>query len=317
MLSDVLQEPICRDPFSAEVNPQQPKELKLSTGGFLCLLAYCVFAADVFDADQPRPDIYMFPDHHLLMKRFLGDEDPQAQVTSNPGTVEALVVLAIWLDGQRRISTGSGTGKDTEGSGPGFMAYHHLVTLVSVFHPNLRVRNAATVMARVVLHADPDEDDRLTILEDLLENCMFSSLQACAVSWLREEMVTARKAGSKGRFSSPECLESLQYTMFPDLTHLAEADEEALLEFWTQSSPLLLQAANFALFLYGGNDYKGLAPAGMAAAIEHRYVEPLLQAAKRLSAMVEKEGVEGLDADAGSLMQLGILTDVLERVPLQ
>ncbi|KAM4068161.1 yap-binding protein [Hirsutella rhossiliensis] len=316
-LDDALQGPIRRDPLSADVDPQKPEEIKLSTGGLLCLLAYCIFAGDVFDADQPRPDMYMFPDHHLLMKKYLGEEDPQAQVTSNPGTIEALVVIAIWLDGQKRISAGSGTGKGADGSGPGFMAYHHLLTLVSVFHPNLRVRNAATVMAGIVLHTDPDEDDRLTILEDLLENCMFSSLQACAVSWLREEMVAAKKAGSKGRFSSPECLESLQYTMFPDLTHLADADGEALLEFWTQSSPLLLQVANFALFLYGGDEYRDLAPAGMAAAIEHRYVDPLLQAAKRLSAMVEKEGVEGVDADAGSLMQLGILTDVLGRVPLQ
>lgn len=283
----------------------------------MCLLAYCLFAGDVFDAHQPRPDIHMFPDHHLLMKKFLGGEDPQAQITSNPGTIETLVVMAIWLDGQKRIWSGPGAVKGVEDPRPDFMGYHHLVTLVSVFHPNLRVRNAATVLAGAVLRADPDEDDRLTILEDLLENCMFSSLQACAVSWLREEMVAAKKAGSKGRFSSPECLESLQYTMFPDLTHLAEADAEALLEFWTQSAPLLLQAANFALFLYGGDEYRGTAPAGMAAAIEHRYVEPLLQAGKRLSAMVEKEGVDGMDADAGSLMQLGILTDVLGRVPLQ
>lgn len=253
----------------------------------------------------------MFPDHDLLMSKFLDSDDPQAQVTSNPGTVEALVVMEIWLDGQKRIQARAGMGKAS------FMAYHHLVTLVSVFHPNLRVRNAATVMAGAVLRADPDEDDRLRILEDLVENCMFSSLQACAVSWLREELVAAKKAGGKGRFGSAECLESLQYSLFPDLTHLGEVDEDALLEYWTQSSPLLLQVANFGLFLYGGDEYRELAAAGMAAAIEHRFVEPLLQAARRLSAMVDKEGVDGTDADAASLEQLGILTDVLGRIPLQ
>ncbi|PFH63241.1 hypothetical protein XA68_15875 [Ophiocordyceps unilateralis] len=314
-LKDALRGPIHRNPLSVDFDPQRPEEIKLSTGGLVCLMAYCIFASEVFDARQPLPDIYMFPDHHLLMKLFLGEEDPQTQVMTNPGTMEALVVAGIWLDGQKRLAAPKDPGVD--GPESQFMAYHHLWTLISVFHPNIRVRNAATVMAGIVLHADPDEDDRLSILEDLLENCMFSSLQACAVSWLREEIILARKKGSTGRFSSPDCLESLQYTMYPDLKHLNEADTEALLEFWTQSSPLLLQTANFALFLFGGTDYKELAPAGMAAAIEHRHVEPLLQAAKRLSAVVDKEGVEAVDADPDSLMQLSILTSTLERVPLQ
>ncbi|KJZ77060.1 hypothetical protein HIM_03381 [Hirsutella minnesotensis 3608] len=310
-ITDILQGPICRDPLAADFDPRKPGDIKPSTGGLICLVAYCIFAADVFDADQPRPDIYMFPDHRLILQRVLGEGDPQAEVMNNPGAVEALVVMGIWLDGQKRISAGK------NGNESKFMTHHHLVTLISVFHPNIRVRNAATVMAGTVLHSDPDEDDRLFILEDLLENCEFSSLQACAVSWLREEIVAAKKADSKGKFRSPECLESLQYTMFPDLTHLSDAEEEELLEFWTQSSPLLLQVANFAFFLYGGTEYHDLAPAGMAAAIEHRYVEPLLQMAKRLSATMDQEGIERLDADPDSLMQLGILMDTLKRVPLQ
>ncbi|RDA91058.1 hypothetical protein CP533_3062 [Ophiocordyceps camponoti-saundersi (nom. inval.)] len=311
-LKDVLLGPIHRDPLSIEFDPKKPEEINLSTGGLVCLMAYCIFASQVFDAHQPLPDIYMFPDHHLLLRQFLGGEDPQTQVMTNPGTMEALVVTGIWLDGHKRLEAPSQDSSELQ-----FMAYHHLWTLISVFHQNLRVRNAATVMAGLVLHADPDEDDRLAILEDLLENCMFSSLQACAVSWLREEMILARKKGSTGRFSNPDCLESLQYTMYPDLTHLNEADTEMLVELWTQSSPLLLQAANFALFLFGGPDYKDLAPAGMAAAIEHRHVEPLLQAAKRLSASVEKEGVEAMNADPSSLMELPILICTLERIPLQ
>ncbi|RDA85484.1 hypothetical protein CP532_0018 [Ophiocordyceps camponoti-leonardi (nom. inval.)] len=311
-LKEALQGPIHRDPLSVEFDPKKPEEIKLSTGGLVCLMAYCIFASEVFDAHQPLPDVYMFPDHHLLLRLFLGEEDPQTQVTANPGTIEALVVTGIWLDGHKRLKAPGLDGSELQ-----FMAYHHLWTLVSVFHPDLRVRNAATVMAGLVLHADPDEDDRLTILEDLLENCMFSSLQACAVSWLREEMIQARKNGSTGRFSNPDCLESLQYTMYPDLTHLNEADTEALLELWTQSSPLFLQVANFALFLFGGTDYKDLAPAGMAAAIEHRHVDPLLQAAKRLSATVDKEGVEAVEADPSSLRQLSILISTLERIPLQ
>ncbi|KAI8660554.1 hypothetical protein NCS57_01033100 [Fusarium keratoplasticum] len=305
-----LEAPISKNPLSVEPDPKNPDAIKLSTGGFLCLTAYRMFASDIFDADYDQPDVNIFPEHHTLLKRFLGDE-PQAQIVGNPGTVEALIVIALWLNDQKRL-----VGPSAE-KGVDFMSYHHLLTLVSVFHPSLRVRNAATVMAGLILHSDPDEEDRLSILEDLLENCMFSSLQACAVTWLREEMIAARKAGSKGRFATPECLDGLQYTLFQDLVYLNDTDSVELWEYWVQNAPFHLQVANFALFLFGGQDYKDLAPAGMAAAIEHRYVNPLLSAAKKLREAVEKKELDGQDVEGEVLMQLGILTDTLERVPLQ
>ncbi|WAO92869.1 Hypothetical protein NCS54_01039600 [Fusarium falciforme] len=305
-----LEAPISKNPLSVEPDPKNPDAIKLSTGGFLCLTAYRMFASDIFDADYDQPDVNIFPEHHTLLKRFLGDE-PQAQIVGNPGTVEALIVIALWLNDQKRL-----VGPSAE-KGVNFMSYHHLLTLVSVFHPSLRVRNAATVMAGLILHSDPDEEDRLSILEDLLENCMFSSLQACAVTWLREEMIAARKAGSKGRFATPECLDGLQYTLFQDLVYLNDTDSVELWEYWVQNAPFHLQVANFALFLFGGQDYKDLAPAGMAAAIEHRYVNPLLSAAKKLREAVEKKELDGQEVEREVLMQLGILTDTLERVPLQ
>lgn len=308
----VLQSPFAVNPLSVEPDARHPDAIKLSTGGFLCLTAYRMFASDIFDADYEQPDAHIFPEHHNLFKRFLGDE-PQTQIENNPGTVEALIVIALWLYDQKRIS-GRKAADDKDAT---FMSYHHLLTLVSVFHPSIRVRNAATVLAGYILHQDPDEEDRLNILEDLLENCMFSSLQACAVTWLREEIIAARKAGSKGRFADPGCLDTLQYTLFQDLEYLAETDMEALWEFWIQNAPFHLQVANFALFLFGGQDYKNLAPAGMAAAIEHRYVKPLLAAAQRLREEGAKKSSEGSEQEAEVLMQLGILTDVLERVPLQ
>ena len=311
-LRDIILAPIVRDPLAIDFDPADVEEIKISGGGLLCLMAYWVFAADVFDADQPQPDMFMFPHHQQLLKHYLED-DPQSDTLDNPGTMEALVVLATWLDGQSRIAAGGRTDADAKDY---YMSYHHLITLISVFHANVRVRNAATIIAGSILHSDPDEDDRLGILEDLLENCMFASLQACAVTWLKEEVISARKAGSKGRFSTPECFEAIQYTLFPSLTYLKEADIDTLLEFWAESSPFHLQAANFALFLFG-NDYKDLAPAGMAAAIEHRYVQPLLQAAQTLVDAVERGEIEKPDDHKGTVMELGILKDVLERVPLQ
>ncbi|KAL6901687.1 YAP-binding/ALF4/Glomulin [Trichoderma evansii] len=311
-MKEYLEGPIYRQPLSIEFDPAHPEQLHLSTGGLVCLNAYWMFAADVFDADRGLPTgelhpQYMLPDHQALLQSFLGDESGN-QIATNPGTIEALIVMAIWLDGRKALLKPNSTGAVT-----GFMPYHHLLTLVSVFHPNIRVRNATTVVAGSVLHADPEEEDRLAILEDLLENCVFSSLQACAVAWLREELIAAKKANSKSRFSSPECFETIQYSLFPDLSHLQQADTSALLEFWAQSAPLHLQVANFALFLFA-EDYKSLAPVGMAAAIEHRYVEPLLHVARTLE---KAAGAKEIEVDGESLMQLGILTDTLSRVSLQ
>ncbi|KAF5638514.1 uncharacterized protein FTJAE_5244 [Fusarium tjaetaba] len=307
-----LQSPFAVNPLEVEPDPKNPEGIKLSTGGFLCLTAYRMFASDIFDADYEQPDAYIFPEHHNLLKRFLGD-DPQTQIESNPGTVEALLVIALWLHDQKRIIGPKGTDdKDVT-----FMSYHHLLTLISVFHPSLRVRNAATVLAGHILHEDPHEEDRLGILEDLLENCMFSSLKACAVTWLREEIIASRKAGSTGRFADPDCLDTLQYTLFEDLESLAETDLEALWEFWVQFAPFHLQVANFALFLFGGQDFKHLVPAGMASAVEHRYASPLLAASKRLREAIEKKEIDGQGQEEEVSMQLGILTDTLERVPLQ
>ncbi|QPH12342.1 hypothetical protein C2857_004481 [Epichloe festucae Fl1] len=312
-LREILEAPIVKDSLAIEFDPSNIDEIKLSGGGLLCLIAYWVFAADIFDADQPRPAMYMFPDHHALLKHYIG-EDPQSEVLNNPGTMEALVVLAIWLDGQNKIAAGGET--SVSDAKANYMPYHHLITLISVFHPNVRVRNASTVIAGTILHSNPDEDGRLAILEDLLENCMFSSLQACAVTWLREEVIAARKNNSKGHFSSPDCFDAIQYTLFPSLTHLKKADMETLLEFWAEGSPFHLQVANFALFLFS-NDYKDLAPAGMAAAIEHRYVQPLLQTATRVMDALDKGEIEQPSDHRGTVMELSVLKDILERVPLQ
>lgn len=333
-LQSILEAPITRDPLSIDFDPSKINDIKLSSGGLLCLVAYWVFAADVFDAHQPRPAMYMFPHHHSLLEHYIG-QDSQSEVAIHPGTMEALVVLAVWLDGQNRIAAGGSRSPDAKDN---YMPYHHLITLISVFHPNVRVRNASTVVAGTILHSNPDEDDRLSILEDLLENCMFSSLQACAVSWLREEILAAHKNApppsptpsssssappsppkNNSRFRSPDCFETIQYTLFPSLTHLQDADLDTLLEFWAEGSPFHLQVANFALFLFSSPTYSRLAPAGMAAAIEHRYVQPLMQVATRIMDALEEGSVEQLRGGEhrGTVMELAVLRERLGRVPLQ
>lgn len=196
------------------------------------------------------------------------------------------------------------------------MSYHHALTLCAVFHPSVFVRNAAVTLAGLVLHDDPDDSDRLRILEDLVENCVFASLKACALTWLREELIAAQKSRAQNVFSSTHCIEQLQYHIFPNLVEtLKQAGPEALLEYWTENSAFLLQAANFAYFLFASDICKEVVPGAMGAAVEQRYVEPLLAAAARLEESLNAE--EGHDGSLqGALLELNILQTRLKAIPL-
>ena len=279
-------------------------DIGLSTGGTVCLLAYWVFSSTVFDADQPQPHMHIFPDHNTLLENFLG-EQAQSQILQNPATIEAILVLGLWLEENKLISA-----KDQ----PNYMSYHHALTLCSVFHPSIHVRNAAVTLAGHILHDDPDDADRLKILEDLLENAPFASLKACALTWLREELLAANKDKNANIFTTTQCIEELQYAIFPNLVDtLEKAGPEALLEYWTENSAFLIQAANFAYFLFASDTCKGVVPGAMDAAVEQRYVEPLLAAAARLEEKLKKDGDD--QGAQGVLLELDILQTRLKGLP--
>lgn len=254
--------------------------------------------------------MFLFPDHHTLLENYLG-EDPQTRIHQGPATIEAIIVLGLWLQENKRIT--ASPADETK-----FMTYHHALTLCAVFHESIHVRNASVTLAGLVLHDDPDDTDRLKILEDLLENCVFATLKACALTWLREELLSAHKSASSPPspnhtvFHSPQCIEQLQYHIFPNLVaDLEKASPEALLDYWTENSAFLLQAANFAYFLFASAACKDVVPEAMPGAVEQRYVEPLLAAVARLEELVTAE--EGAQA---VLMELDILQTRLKGIPL-
>ncbi|KUI64511.1 YAP1-binding protein 2 [Cytospora mali] len=307
LIHDICNQPVNRQPLTNTEDVSSADDIGLSTGGTVCLLAYWVFSSTVFDADQPQPDMHIFPDHHTLLENFLG-EQAQSQILQGPATVEAILVLGLWLEENKRISA-----EDH----PNVMSYHHALTLCSVFHPSIHVRNAAVTLAGLVLHDDPDDADRLKILEDLLENAPFASLKACALTWLREELIAAAAHKDKGTniFATQQCIEELQYSIFPNLVESLEKEgPEALLEYWTENSAFLIQAANFAYFLFASDACKGVVPDAMGAAVEQRYVEPLLAAAERLEERIKKDGDE--EGAQGVLLELDILQSRLKELPL-
>lgn len=200
-----------------------------------------------------------------------------------------------------------------------------------MFHPSLAVRNATTLLAGAVLHADPDPEDRLKILQDLLENCIFASLKACAVTWLREELLlaggsTAGNTNTNTPFATTEAVELLQYIIFPDLQALQEeatatvAEDEAmavLLEYWMQNGPFLLQAANFAYFLFRSEQFRTtVVPPGMGPAIGQRYVEPLVQAATKLRNKLAEDEMPDKAELEHVLLDLEVLASRLQSLEL-
>ncbi|KAI1331229.1 DUF1760-domain-containing protein [Xylariaceae sp. FL0255] len=280
------------DPMSKFEDCNSPEDLALSPGGIVCLIAYWIFSTDIFDGDNPVPEMHLFSEHLTMMERFLGRE-AQVEINSSPGIADALLSVGLGLHHRGLIS-------DTEQ--PNYMAYHHHLTLISIFHPDIEVRNAATRFAGITLHSDPDDQSRFEILEDLLENCVFASLKACAVQWLKEELITSKESGADSQFSKPDVIERLQYSIFPDMLSVNDMEADQFLEFWAENSIFLLQAANFIYFLFKGR--RDLIPDGMDGAVRERFSEPLIAAI----------GKHRGGSDSGEMIQLEILADRLQTL---
>ncbi|KAI0802365.1 YAP-binding/ALF4/Glomulin [Xylaria sp. FL0064] len=271
-------------------------DIQLSQGGTACLIAYWIFSTDAFGSDNPDPKLSLFPDHLDMIRLFLGP-DAKTEITNNPGVADALIAIGLGLHHRGLIAATEDTS---------YMVYHHYLTLIAVFHPDIQVRNAATRFAGALLHSDPDDESRLDILQDLLENCQFETLKACAVQWLQEEIIAAQKGNASSIFSKPEVIERLQYEIFPD-TRSISADIDGFVEYWKDNQSFLLQVANFAYFLF--NARKDLVPAGMDAAVGQRFAEPLITAAAKLGKTEE--------LDEYARMQLDVLVDRLQSLNIR
>ncbi|TGJ83561.1 hypothetical protein E0Z10_g5213 [Xylaria hypoxylon] len=293
----VVRQPSDADPLPDLETFDSIDDIHLSQGGTACLIAYWIFSTDAFDADNPDPEMHLFPEHLDMLQLFLG-ANPKAEIDQNPGIADALLAIGLGLHHRGLISATEETS---------YMVYHHCLTLIAVFHPDIQIRNVATRFAGHLLHSDPDDESRLDILQDLLENCQFAALKACAVQWLQEEIIAAQNGNISNAFSRPEVIEQLQYDVLPDVRSVLSLDSDGFLNYWGENQTFLLQVANFAYFLF--NSRKNLVPAAMGAAVEQRFAEPLITAATKL------EKVEGLDGH--DRMLLDVLVDRLQSLNIR
>ncbi|KAI0405468.1 YAP-binding/ALF4/Glomulin [Xylaria palmicola] len=300
--ADFVRRTVCQqsdiDPVTALQTFDSADDIRLSQGGIACLIAYWIFSTDAFGADNPDPQMHLFPEHLSMLQLFLGAE-PQVEIGRNPGIADALLAIGLGLH-HRGLIAATGDEKN-------YMVYHHCLTLIAVFHPNIQTRNAATMFAGALLHSDPDDESRRDILEDLLQNCQFPALNACAIKWLQEEIISARNGNFSNAFSGPDVIERLQYDLFPDARSVSKMDDGDFLGYWAENQTFLLQAANFAYFLFNGR--KDLVPVGVGASVERRFAEPLTAAAMKLG---KAGGLDGHDR-----MQLDILVDRLESLDIR
>ncbi|KAK4239849.1 YAP1-binding protein 2 [Achaetomium macrosporum] len=326
--------PMHSEPLSEAGEISIPDKIALSTGGCVCLLAYWVVSSTLFDAAHSQPEMHIFPEHFAILEKFLQD-DAHSQIQRSVGTMEALLALGLWLQSNNLVSatptsplTNPTTSPDDSASD--FMRYIHIITLIALYHPQLQARNAASILAGLVLHSDPSDDDRLKILEDLLENCMYANLKARAVVWLREELISAgpstggtstpRQQQPQNLFATPQALETVQYVVFPSLDSLLDLPTPDLVEFVVANMPFLMQAVNFALFLWSSssssgdnnntnsevassNRWRHVLPANMEAAVGERWVKPLREVVER----VERERKSGEFGQEVVPVEMGIL----------
>ncbi|KAK3374907.1 YAP-binding/ALF4/Glomulin [Podospora didyma] len=318
LLNQLLKGPIHDSPPDASDDLSNPNDIGLSTGGCVCLVAYWVFSSTVFDARHPTPDIHILPEHHAILDRFLGDEDPERQILKSVGTIEALVAIGLWLQSNGRLAADEDPSSD-------YMKYLLSTTLIALYHPHIHVRNAASTLAGLILHADPSDEDRLLILYDLLENCMYASLKALAIRWLREEITIAATASATatpgtdtastpGVFAGPHALETVEYVVFPNLNSLKELETSEVVDHLVQNSPFLLQAVNFGLFLWkSADEWKHVLPANSEATVKERWFEPLAEVIEKLDA--DKKAGKVTDDDLGpAAFDLDVLKERMARL---
>ena len=210
------------------------------------------------------------------------------------------MALGLWLENDNNFVAGPLEDED-------FLQHLQSISLLSANTPSSTLRYAAHVLTSSILHAHPMDRLRLTFISDTLEHCPYESLKGSAVSWLKEEIITAHTRGSDNVFASTVALAAAQPYLFPDTSPLADASDDELLEELEQSFPFHMAVVNFLYFI-GGKTYSHLVPAGMLGVVEEIYLGPL-RAAQEKGLKILNPSPESLAHVGGSKMDLQLLGD--------
>ena len=220
--------------------------------------------------------------------------------------IDAILAIGLWLENTNKFVSGPLDDED-------FLQHLQSLSLLSANTPSPSLRYAAHVLTSSILHAHPVDRVRLTFITDTLEHCPYESLKASAVSWLKEEIITAHDRKSENVFASTAALGAAQPYLFPSTSALAEATDEELVQELTQSFPFHMAIVNFLYFL-GGKQYSDLAPSGMMTIVEEIYLGPLRSAEEKAVAAL---GSGNLDTALGHVGDVRVKLQLLgERIAM-
>lgn len=279
---------------SEENFPSSPGDIPLSKAGCLFLITSLVFSSVLFGSKATPPDMTIFPDHAKLTKYFVGTDGPDNIGSEAAGVIDAILAVGLWLENSNKFVTGPLEDED-------FLQHLQCLSLLSANNPSPTLRYSAHVLTSSILHAHPVDRLRLTFISDTLEHCPFESLKASAVSWLKEEIITAQDRKSENVFASTVALGAVQPYLFPDTSALAHADDEELIQELSQTFPFHMAVVNFLYFI-GGKQYSHVVPSGMAAVVQEIYLGPLKTAQeKSISVLDGRKDVEKEKASSGDI----------------
>lgn len=210
-------------------------------------------------------------------------EGPANIGSEEPGVIDAILAIGIYLEHTNKFV--SGPLEDDE-----FLQHLQSLSLLSANSPSPTLRYAAHVLTSSILHAHPVDRLRLTFISDTLENCPYETLKASAVSWLKEEIITAHERKSENLFASTAGLAAVQPYLFPDTSALVGASDEELIQELEQAFPFHMAVINFLYFI-SGKQYSHIVPSGMMTVVEEIYLGPLrIAQGKAGAAFDEKAG---------------------------
>ncbi|KAK3322403.1 YAP-binding/ALF4/Glomulin [Apodospora peruviana] len=307
-IDKLRQGPVHRTPLEKLEDAVKPEDIDLSTGGCIVLIAYWIFSSIIFDADQPTPDMDILPDQLDIVCQFLDEGDPADLVFNSVGVLEALVAIGLWLQACDRISaapqatianptlsTEQPSEEEDEVVPSGYMKFIHRSSLIGLYHPRILTRNAAMALAGQVFHSNPDHNDRLAILADILKNCEYASVKGVAVSWLKEE-ITGAAAAIDGEpsaiarhtmrqtnvFANTGAIKKVKDVLFPAMQGLNDLDPTQLLNKVKEDMDFYLQVVSFAYFLWKTDRWDSVKPADLDTVVRERWWVPLVLALQRL-----------------------------------
>ena len=238
----------------------------------------------LFGSQAQPPSLTIFPDHAKLVALFIGTNGPQNIGGEEPGVIDAILAIGLYLEHNNKFV--SGPLEDEE-----FLQLLQSLSLLSANNPSPTLRYAAHALTSSILHAHPVDRIRLTFISDTLENCPYETLKASAVSWLKEEIITAHERKSENVFASTAGLAAVQPYLFPDASALLSASNEELIQELEQAFPFHMAVINF-LYFVSSKQYLHIVPTGMMTVVDEIYLGPLRTAQEKAVVIFDEETSE-------------------------